>query len=97
MNTPKTRELLASAKVLAEKCPPEQKAHADKLYNWLQTAYAAELGEPGKLGFRKYLLEDLKKHLLNAGITSGKICEIGGPHNSFASEMPDYDFEYLSL
>ena len=40
---------------------------------------------------------DFTKYLLGAGIKTGKICEIGGPYNSFAQYMPDYEFEYISL
>jgi len=87
MDTPKIKELLATAKILAEQCDDKQKVHADKLVDWLQSTHNSELGEAGKLGFRKYLLEDFKKNLVEAGITSGKICEIGGPHNSFAIEF----------
>lgn len=74
-----------------------EKEHAQKLYNWLQAAFDAERGELNKLGFRTYLLQDFKKHLVQAGIHEGTICEIGGPHNSFAKNMPEYDFEFLSL
>lgn len=97
MNTPKIKELLATARLLAKQCPPEQKEHADKLLNWLQDVHRSELGEKGKPRFRNYLLEDFKHHMVEAGITSGTICEIGGPHNSFAADLPDYDFEFLSL
>ena len=35
--------------------------------------------------------------LESVGLRSGRIAEIGGRHNSFRAEMPDYDFEFLSL
>ena len=62
-----------------------------------ESALEQERGESGKLGFREYLRRDFQATLLANGITSGTICEIGGPHNSFASDMPEYDFKYLSL
>lgn len=49
------------------------------------------------LGFREYLRVDLESVLHEQGIRSGRICELGGPHNSFAKNMPDFEFTFLSL
>lgn len=67
------------------------------LGDWLQDLAVAEGGNPGKMGFRDFLAKDFVDSMQAAGINSGKVCEIGGPNNSFGNDMPDYDFEYLSL
>jgi len=43
------------------------------------------------------LFDSLTRILNQEGIKSGKIAEIGGPFNSFADRMPNYDFTFLSI
>ncbi len=47
--------------------------------------------------FPSFLRRDLAQLLQEQGIKSGRICEVGGGRNSFASDLPDYDFTFLSL
>lgn len=89
-----TRELLAIARKAHAASPtPETEA----LVTHFEAALARERGDIDKLGFRDFLRRDFQSLLAAHGITSGTICEIGGPYNSFASDMPEYDFRYLSL
>lgn len=46
---------------------------------------------------RKRLLNQFSQVLKDAGITSGRVAELGGPFNSFAADMPEFEFQYLSL
>lgn len=50
------------------------------------------------LGPKNQLLaQEFRKVLHSFGIRSGKVAEIGGPKNTIAKELPEYEFEYLSL
>lgn len=89
-----TRDLLAIARKAHAAQPTAETA---TLVAHFEAALDREHGESDKLGFRRYLQRDFHGLLVEHGITSGRICEIGGPYNSFAAEMPDYEFRYLSL
>ena len=73
------------------------KADFNELKEWLQALRTSELRDAREGNFRDHLMDDFKASLAAAGIHEGKICEIGGPYNSFADKMPDFDFEFLSL
>lgn len=91
----RTKELLKLAQESHKKSPSvETKA----LVEHFELAYSQEINLQHKSeNAREFLRLDFIKHLNEAGIKSGKICEIGGPYNSFAKQMPDFEFEYLSL
>lgn len=74
-----------------------EKADFEKLKIWLKELHARETRKKEDIDFRVYVMEDFKASLAAAGIHEGKICEIGGPKNSFADQMPNFDFEFLSL
>jgi len=56
-------------------------------------------GETGedRVSFRDHLRADFEACLSEAGLETGVIAEIGGPHNSFESLMPNYEFQFLSI
>jgi SAM-dependent methyltransferase len=93
----KDMKAIAGTLVKTDGLPPEHAKMAQKLFNWFSKAHDIEIGDKNKIGFRDYLRNDFVKTLHKAGIKSGRICEIGGPYNSFAKQMPDYDFEFMSL
>ena len=71
-----------------------------KLLRWFNSIIEAQNGgETGeqRVSFRDHLQADFIRHMAEAGITSGAIAEIGGPHNSFANLMPTFDFSFLSI
>jgi len=70
--------------------------------DWIEGLRAAETTHDRPGGgsapeFRRYLFDDFRKVLAAQGITSGRVCEIGGPYNSLGEEMPEFEFTYLSL
>lgn len=75
---------------------PETQAFTDVLA-WLERMSEDELPAGKKQGYRDFLLQDFKDNLKKHGITSGKICEIGGPNNSFIRGIPGFEFENISL
>jgi len=89
-----TEDLLAKAEALYHKVPSDE---ARDLLEHFSARRAAEKGPTDKINFRDFQRLDFAKALEESGITSGKICEIGGPYNSFYEKMPAYDFEFLSL
>lgn len=89
-----TEDLLAKAEALYHKIPSDE---ARDLLDHFSARRAAEKGPTDKINFRDFQRLDFAKALQEAGITSGKVCEIGGPYNSFCDKMPAYDFEFLSL
>ena len=64
---------------------------------WLDALQARERRDKGAPNFRDYLRDDFVATLESQGIRSGRICEIGGPYNSFAKDLPQYEFEFPSL
>ncbi len=89
-----TKDLLAKAEALYHRVPSDE---ARELLEHFSARRAAEKGPTDKINFRDFQRLDFAKALQSAGITSGKVCEIGGPYNSFCDKMPAYDFEFLSL
>jgi len=66
--------------------------------DWVNRLNAAQTIPPERGSFRMIVRDDFEHYLKENGIGDGaKICEIGGPYNSFADLMPAYQFEYLSL
>lgn len=65
--------------------------------NWVDSLAAAQT-IPKDRNFRLLVRDDFEKFLIENGIgENSRVCEIGGPYNSFADLMPGYQFEYLSL
>ncbi|MCP4083080.1 MAG: hypothetical protein GY743_22905, partial [Planctomycetaceae bacterium] len=69
----------------------------DDLCLWLNSLRTTEARDAGRLDFKTIIKNQFAEHLQEAGFSSGRIAEIGGPFNSFASEFPEFEFEYLSL
>jgi SAM-dependent methyltransferase len=90
----KTKDLLASARAAHNAAPTE---HSEALVAHFEAAQAAEIGGSGKQGIRDYLRNDFHQTMKDEGIHSGLVAELGGSNNSFEAEMPDYDFQFLSL
>lgn len=68
-----------------------------RLRTWLSSFQAAEVRTDGRPDLRTLLREAFVEELHKAGIFEGRIAELGGPNNSFARDLPDYDFTFLSL
>jgi len=70
----------------------------EPLKEWLNGLNERQKRPKGRGNFKEEIRIDLEKYLEEAGVgKSAKICEIGGPFNSFSNLMPEYDFEFLSL
>lgn len=50
-----------------------------------------------ELGMKEYVRLMFKYFLRSNGFKSGLVAEIGGPKNSFAKNLPSYEFEFLSI
>lgn len=93
---PKLRNVRATLDNLAQAHPDDPGLAETRA--WVSGLIEAEETRAGgREGFREFLRMDFERMLHKEGITSGKVCEIGGPYNSFAAELPDYDFTFLSL
>lgn len=75
----------------------KRKLWANRISDLLTQMKSNTFGDPNKIGFHTYVLEDFKSVLQQAGIESGAICELGGPQKSFANLMPEFDFNFLAL
>jgi len=70
----------------------------DIIKEWVFSLEKAQTIPKERGSFRQLVKQDFENHLIEYGIAgSNKVCEIGGPYNSFADLMPDYEFEFLSL
>lgn len=96
----KISQYAAFAKAIAEDTgisSENKKLWAKRISELLSEMKTNTFGDLNKTGFRDYIMLDFKSTLANYGVNSGAICELGGPQNSFASQMPEYDFKFLSL
>lgn len=86
--------IAAAVKEMAD--APEGSTQA-QLRTWLSELLTNQTRAPQLTNSRHAVREAFRACLQQAGVTSGKIAELGGPHNSDAEHFPDYEFEWLSL
>lgn len=92
------RAMLTTAKqALTKKSPEDMERALSSFVSDFKNIIAAEAGPDTEVGIKDFIRQDFERLLVANGIASGTVAEIGGPHNSFASGMPGYNFEYLSL
>jgi len=70
---------------------------AADLCTWLDALLEAQGRSRTQRGSRHAVRKAFKNCLRKAGITTGRIAELGGPFNSDAAYFPDFEFEWLSL
>lgn len=64
---------------------------------WLEALIESEQRSPDAVDTRTAVNQAFRACLDHAGITQGRIAEIGGPFNSSADLFPEFEFEWLSL
>lgn len=77
--------------------PEEMRSVLEQMRNQINALKQAERGPEGKMNSRDYVRDHFRQVLHDAGITSGRVAELGGPRNSFREEFPEYQFEFLSI
>ena len=84
-------------RTLQEGDPRRIKRVLGKVRDELEAMRAAERGPEDKINSREFVTRHFREVLGEAGITSGRIAELGGANNSFRERFPEFAFEFLSL
>ena len=82
---------------LEERDPAQIATTLEQVRDQLDALRAAERGPVDKLNSREYMHRHFVQVLADAGITSGRVAEIGGPRNSWRDQLPSFDVEFLSI
>lgn len=91
----KTRDALDELHQL--KTSQDPAPNIDRLENWLTSISKTEVKPQGEPTVRDYIVNVIRKTLHDAGISSGSLLELGGPHNSMRGAFPEFDYHHLSL